>query len=69
MQNAHKIVVRTPNGRIPLRGSGHRWEINREMNLNDRGREATIWIQLVLTSNRVTGCFGLVNGLPSSTIG
>jgi len=40
--NAHKILVRKPKGKRPLRGLRRRWEDNIRMDLTDIGGK--VWI-------------------------
>jgi hypothetical protein len=46
MRNTHKILVRKPEGKRPLRRPGLRWEDNIRMDLKEIGWEGAGWIHL-----------------------
>jgi hypothetical protein len=46
MRNAHKILVRKPEGMRPFRRPRHRWEDNIRMDLRKLGWEVVDWMHM-----------------------
>jgi len=46
MRNAHKILVRKPEGKRPLARPRHRWEYNIRMDLKEIGWEGMDWFRI-----------------------
>jgi hypothetical protein len=46
MRNAHRILIRKPEGKGPLGRPRLRWEVNIEMELKETGYEDVDWIHL-----------------------
>jgi hypothetical protein len=46
LKNAYNILVRKPEGKIPLGRPRHRWEDNIRMDITDVGWEGVNWIHV-----------------------
>jgi len=46
VRNSYKILVRKPEGKIPLRQHRHKWEDNVRIDLGETGWEDVDWFHL-----------------------
>jgi len=52
MRNAYNILVGKPEGKRPLRRTGHRWENNIRMDIREIGWKGVGWMYLAQDRNQ-----------------
>jgi hypothetical protein len=63
VRNSYKILVRKPEGKIPLRQHRHKWEDNVRIDLREIGWKVVDWIHLAHDRNQWQALANMVMNL------